>query len=77
MEVLNSGGNDIHLVDLWVLDGNNRSLWNSATSPPYDRVVFPGESYSTSVSFDWTANETYRIKVVSERGGIWSRVVNP
>ena len=77
IEVLNSGGNDIHLVDLWILDGNNRSLWNSGSSPPFDRTVFPGESYSTSVSFDWAAGENYGIKVVSERGGIWSRVIAP
>ncbi len=77
IEIVNSGGNDIHLVDLWIINGSNVILRNKDSSPAFDAPVFPGETLSTSIPFDWKTGESYRIKVVSERGGIWSKIVSP
>ncbi len=76
-DFLNSGAIDIHLVDLWILNGTTRMLFNSNTSPQFDGTVFPGETYSASLNFDWKEGESYRVRVVSERGGIWSRIISP
>ena len=77
IKITNQGPIPVHLVSLWVINSSSPEHYdtNLVGEHKVDLVVPPNETEEIKLTYHW-GSDTYLIKLVSERGNVWSYSVS-
>jgi len=77
IKITNLGPIPVHIVSLWVINSSSPEHYdtNLLGEHKVDLVVPPNETEEIKLTYHW-GSDTYLIKLVSERGNVWSYSVS-